>query len=83
MALNGLTTKEVKEVLKDKVWRGARSKWSEEAMGKSKLKVTGRLMESECKARCVGIDCKRHKRIMARLRGGTAELAIEGEGGRE
>ena len=28
MALNGLTTKEVKEVLKDKVWRGARSKWS-------------------------------------------------------
>ena len=40
---------------------GARSKWREEAMGKSKLKVTGRLMESECKARCVRIDCKRHR----------------------
>ena len=26
----------------------------------SKLEMTGRLMESECKARCVWIDCKRH-----------------------
>ena len=49
MALNGLTTKEVKEVLKDKVWRGARSKWSEKAMGKSKLEMTERLIESKCK----------------------------------
>ena len=43
-------------------------------MGKSKLEMTGRLMESECKARCVWIDCKRHRRMMTRLRDGTAEL---------
>ena len=46
-------------------------------MGKSKLEMTGRLMESECKTRCVWIDCKRHRRMMTRLRGGTAELGIE------
>ena len=38
-------------------------------MGKSKLETTGRLMESECKARCVWRDCKRQRRIMSRLRG--------------
>ena len=55
MALNGLTAKEVKEQLKDMVYRKVRSEWREEAMGKSKLeiKMTGRLMESECNARCV------------------------------
>ena len=51
MALNGVTAKEVKQVLKDTVWRRARADWREEAMGKPKLEMTGRLMESECKAR--------------------------------
>ena len=60
--LNGVTTKEVKQLLKDTVWRRARADWREEAMGKSKLDMTGRLMESECKARCVWIDCKRHRK---------------------
>ena len=31
-------------------------------------------MDNECKARCVGMDCKRRRRMMAKLRGGTAEL---------
>ena len=53
MALNGLTAKEVKEVVNDTVWQVARSDWREEAMGKSKLEMTGRLVESECKACCV------------------------------
>ena len=47
--------------------------WREEAMGKSKLEMTGRLMESKCKARCVWRDCKRQRRIMSRLRGGTQQ----------
>ena len=34
-------------------------------------------MDNECKARCVGIDCKRRRRMMAELRGGTAELGVE------
>ena len=46
-------------------------------MGKPKFEMTERLMESECKARCVWIDSKRHRRMMTRMRGGTAELGIE------
>ena len=46
-------------------------------MGKLKFEMTGRLMESECKARCVWVDCKRHRRMMTRLIGGTAEFGIE------
>ena len=47
------------------------------AEGSSKLEMTRKLMDNECKARCVGMDCKRRRRMMAKLRGGTAELGIE------
>ena len=48
-----------------------------EGKGSSKLEVTGKLMDNECKARCVGMDCKRRRRMMAKLGGGTVELEIE------
>ena len=76
VALDGLTIKEVKQLLKDTTWRRVRAVWREKAKGSSKLEMTGKLMDNECKARCVGMDCKRCRR-MAKLRGGTAELGIE------
>ena len=30
------------------------------------------------KARCVKVDCKRRRSMLAKFRGGTAELQIEG-----
>ena len=45
----------------------ARADWREQAMVKLKLEMTGRLMESECKARCVWLDCKRHRRMTTSL----------------
>ena len=50
MALNGVMAKEVKQILKDTIWWRARADWREEAMGKLKLEITGRLKVSECKA---------------------------------
>ena len=47
--------------------------WREEARGRSKLGMIGRLMDYECKARCVEVDGKRQRRMLAKLRGGTAE----------
>ena len=70
--LDGLTVKEVKQLLKDNA-----AVWREKAKGSSKLKMTGKLMDNECKARCVGMDCKRCRRMMAKLRGSTAELGVE------
>ena len=34
-------------------------------------------MDYECKARCVEVECKRQRSMLANLRGGTAELRIE------
>ena len=77
VALDGLTIKEVKQLLKDTAWRRVKAAWREKAEGSSKLEMTRKLMDNECKARCVGMDCKRRRRMMAKLRGGTAELGIE------
>ena len=36
-----------------------------------------RLINYECKARCVEVNCKRQRSMLAKLRGGTAELRNE------
>ena len=77
VTLDGLTIKEVKQLLRDTAWRRVKAVWREKAKGSSKLEMTGKLMDNECKARCVGMDCKRCRRRMVKLRGGTAELRIE------
>ena len=54
-----------------------REVWREEAKGQSKLVMIGRLMDYECKARCVEVECKRQRSMLVKLREGTAELRIE------
>ena len=39
--------------------------------------MIGRLMNYECKARCVEVDCKRQRSMLVKFRGGTAEMRIE------
>ena len=51
--------------------------WREEARARSKLVMIGRLMDHECKARYVEVDCTRQGRVLVKLRGRTAELRIE------
>ena len=55
-------------------WRRAREGWREEAKVCTKLEVMRRLMDCRCEARCVEVDCKRQRRMLMKLRGGTAEL---------
>ena len=75
--LNGLTMREVKLALKAIAWRKVREVWREEARGQSKLVMIGRLMDYECKTQCVEVKCKRQRSMLAKMRGGTAELRIE------
>ena len=42
-----------------------------------KLEVMVRLMDCRYEARCVEVDCKRQRRMLMKLRGGTADLRIE------
>ena len=76
-ALSGLMMREVKLALKAIAWRKVRQVWREEARGRSKLVMIGRLMDYECKAQCVEIDGKGQRSMLAKLRGGTAGLRIE------
>ena len=39
--------------------------------------VMGRWMDGRCEARCVEVDCNRQRRVLMKLRGGTAEFRIE------
>ena len=75
--VSGLTMKEVKQVLKDIAWREVREVWREAAREWPELEVIGSLMDAECKAGCVEIECKMQRRMMVKLRGGTAELRVE------
>ena len=60
--------------IKDTAWQGVKAVWREKAKGSSKFEMARKLMDNECKAHCVGMDCKRRRMMMAKLRGGTAEL---------
>ena len=50
--------------------------WEAEAHERSKLEVLRGLLASGGKTRCVDTNCKRRRRVLAKLRGGTAALRI-------
>ena len=56
-----------------------REVWREEARGRSKvmLGLINGLAMNVAKARCVEVDCKRKRIMLAKFRGGTTELRIE------
>ena len=67
---------EVRKMLMVVAWREVVDSWREEAGSKSKLVEVRMLMKKECKAWCVKVKCKRRRRILAKLRGGTARLEV-------
>ena len=66
-ALSGVPMRKVKLALKAIACRKVREVWREEARGRSKQVMIGRLMDYECKARCVEVDCKRLRSMLAKL----------------
>ena len=75
--LSSLSINQVKQMLKDVAWRQVVENWRMEAKSHSKLVEMYKLMEKGCKSRCVEVKCKKKRRIMTKLRGGTAGLEIE------
>ena len=75
--LEGLSVNEVGQMLNDCAWREVKKGWVTEAAERSKLSVVQSLIEGGCKSRCVQVGEKGLRRILAKLRGGTAELRVE------
>ena len=75
--VEGLSGREVADMLESCAWRMIQQDWWKDIEERPKLSVLRKVMELGCEARCVNVDIKRHRRILMRLRGGTAQLRIE------
>ena len=58
------------------IWWRLKAVWREKAKESSKLEMAGKHMDNECQARCVGMDCKRRRRMMAKLIGGNRDWEV-------
>ena len=67
----------LKNILTEVAWREVRSVWRQEAQRHTKLDLTGRLMAKKCEGRGMMVKGKTRRRRLVKLRGGTAELAVE------
>ena len=63
-------------MLRDWAWHDAKKSCMMEAEGRSKLGMVKNLMKGGCRARCEQVARKELRRIMAKLRGGMAELRV-------
>jgi len=75
--LGRLSLTEIGHMMRDIAWREVKKEWEAEARERSKLEVMRGLLAIDSKARCVDFNCKSQRRIMAKLRGGTAPLRME------
>ena len=77
IGLCSLSLNEVRQMPRDVAWRQVVESWRVEARSHSKIVEVWKLIEKGCEARCVEVKCMRKRRIMTKLRGGTAGLEIE------
>ena len=76
-SLKGMSNAEVKYMIKNCAWREVTTTWEEELEERPKLCVLKELMSGGFEARSVGVRRKKMRRILTKLRGGTAELQVE------
>ena len=72
-----LSNFQLKEMLKSCAWREVRASWEQEMSEKAKLKVLRMIVDKDCKGRSAQIESKEVRRMVTKLRGGTAQLHIE------
>ena len=72
-----MSSAEVKCMLNDCAWREVNNLWAKELKDRPKLCVLKELVVRGFKARCVGVKSKKMRRVLTKLRGGTAELQVE------
>ena len=75
--LENLSMAEIGMMLKDGAWQKVSGKWEVDAQKRLKLEVMQRLLGCGSMDRCMDVKCKRLRRMLAMLGGGTAALRIE------
>ena len=75
---NGLTLSEIKKMVASIMFRMVRRKWKEEVSKKAKLRTYITFKSSyEPEGYIDTVNCRAHRALLAKLRGGTAPLEIE------
>ena len=59
------------------VWRAVKARWEADLEKKPKLKVMREISKGDMSHRCVDVGKERLRRMLTKLRGGTAELKEE------
>ena len=80
--LSSLSLNKLRQMLRDVAWRQVVESWRVEARSYSKLVEVGKVIEKGCKERCVEVKRKRKRRILTKLRGGTAAWRLRWADGR-
>ena len=78
MHIQNLSETELRGMLESVPWRKVQEKWREELERRLKLSTMQIIiMESGEESRCAGIKMKSERRMILKLRGGTAPLQVE------
>ena len=72
---------EVNDMLLSVAWMNVREEWKKEMLEKPKLSMMERIAECGVESSCVVLKAER--RMMLKLRGGTAAFELKWEGGME
>ena len=73
-----LSQSEVNDMLLSVAWRNVRGEWKKEMHEKPKLSMMERIAECRIESSCAVLESKDERRMMLKLRGGTAALKWEG-----
>ena len=72
-----LSEADVKGMLLSVAWRNVRDEWRKEMHEKPKLSMMKQITECEVRSSCAFLKSKAERRMMLKLRGGTAAFQIE------
>ena len=74
-----LSEVDVKDMLSSVAWRNVRDEWRKEMHEKPKLSMMKLILDCEVKSSCASLimKSKAERRMMLKLRGGTAAFQIE------
>ena len=75
--VRGLSNAEVKKMLESGAWRKAQEEWGCEMGVKAKLIMLKKITDLDEWSDCAGLRQRADRRMMLKLRGGTAALQIE------
>ena len=72
-----MSENELKRMLESVAWRRVRKEWSQELENKPKLSMLKKIAEYEEESSCANVKMKSERRILIKLRGGTAPFQME------